>query len=62
MNWDSLKVIDREDHRFRRWVKESIHVRKLKDGTPMNRDKLSFSEEDSRGAVERLRSKLTALL
>ena len=39
MNWDSLKVIDREDHRFRRWVKESIHVRKLKVGTPMNRDK-----------------------
>ena len=39
MKWDSLKVIDREDNRYRRWVKESMHVRKLKDGTPMNRDK-----------------------
>ena len=39
MNWDSIKVIDREDNKFRRWVKESMHVRKLKVGIPMNRDK-----------------------
>ena len=38
MNWDSLKVIDREDNKYRRWIKESVHVRKLKEGIPMNRD------------------------
>ena len=39
IDWDSTKVIAREDNKYRRWIKESIAVRKLKDGVPMNRDK-----------------------
>ena len=39
MDWESTKVIGREDNKYRRWIKESIAVRKLKVGVAMNRDK-----------------------
>ena len=42
MNFDSIKIIDREDHKKRRWIKEAIQVRKLKEGVPMNRDEGNY--------------------
>ena len=38
MDWNNIKVIDREDNKYRRWIKEAIQVRKLEAGVPMNRD------------------------
>ena len=38
MNWDSTKIIDREDNKKRRWIKEAIHVRKHGAQNTMNRD------------------------
>ena len=38
MNWSDISIIDRENDRHRRLVKEAIQVRKLKEGTSMNRD------------------------
>ena len=38
MNFDDVSVLDREDNWIRRKVKESVHVRKLSPGIPMNQD------------------------
>ena len=38
MNWNNIKIIDREDNKTRRWIKEAMHVRKLNAGVSMNRD------------------------
>ena len=38
MNWSNVSIIDRENNKNRRLVKEAIQVRKLEKGTSMNRD------------------------
>ena len=38
MNWSDISIIDRESDKNRRLVKEAIQVRKLEEGTSMNRD------------------------
>ena len=37
INWDESKIVAREPHRTRRWIKESIHIVK-ESGHTMNRD------------------------
>jgi len=41
IDWDRAKVIDRENSRMDRWIKEAIHIRKEQDKL-MNRDKGSY--------------------
>ena len=38
MDWNDISVLDREDNKNRRWIKEAVHVRRLPDGIAMNRD------------------------
>ena len=38
MDWPNIEVIDRENNKSRRWVKEAIQVRKRGEGTTCNRD------------------------
>ena len=38
IDWEGAKVIDREDNRRIRWIKEAVWIRKLKSAPVMNRD------------------------
>ena len=42
MNWDNVKILERENNKTRRWIKEAIQVRKLDEGIPMNRDEGNY--------------------
>ena len=41
IDWDQVKIIDREGNRGDRWMKEAIHIRKEQDKS-MNRDEGSY--------------------
>ena len=38
MDWPHVEVVDRENHKGRRWIKEAIQVRKRGEGSTCNRD------------------------
>ena len=27
MDWEGSKIVDQENHKLKRWIKESIHIR-----------------------------------
>ena len=38
MDFENIKIVDRESDKRKRWIREAIQVRKQKDGVVMNRD------------------------
>ena len=42
MNWVEVEVLEQEMHKKKRWIREAIQVRKLKEDVPMNRDEGNY--------------------
>ena len=42
MNWDDVKILERESDKYTRWIKESVQVRMLHKDIPMNRDEGNY--------------------
>ena len=41
ISWDEARVVGKETDKYKRWVKEAMHIRK--QGTTMNRDEGQFN-------------------
>ena len=42
MNWDDVKILERESDKYTRWIRESVQVRMLDKDIPMNRDEGNY--------------------
>ena len=42
MNWDDVKILERESDKYTRWLKKSVQVRMLHKDIPMNRDEGNY--------------------